>query len=276
MSAVRDLLEGKPLRSPLHPILVHLPIGLFPLALLLDAASWLLGGEHTAFVRGAYYSHLLGLATAVIAALFGLVDYSEVRRDHPARAIATRHMILNFVAVGLFAASAWFRRDAVDVAQTPALPLVLTLVGVAVLSYSGYLGGQLVYDDGIGVGRHRRPGPLPDETLVNRGGQELVSVGDDAALKEGRTLRAEVNGVVITIARSGGGLFAFQEFCTHRYGPLSEGRVRDCEVTCPWHRSRFDVRTGKVTSGPAKVDLRTFRVEARDGKIWVEAPKREQ
>jgi nitrite reductase/ring-hydroxylating ferredoxin subunit len=33
------------------------------------------------------------------------------------------------------------------------------------------------------------------------------------------------------------------------------------------------VRTGKITSGPAKMDLRTFRVETRDGRIWVERPR---
>jgi nitrite reductase/ring-hydroxylating ferredoxin subunit len=72
------------------------------------------------------------------------------------------------------------------------------------------------------------------------------------------------------IARCGGRLYAVQEFCTHRFGPLSEGALRGCEVVCPWHKSRFDLRTGKVTEGPAKVELRTWHVEARDGRIWVD------
>jgi nitrite reductase/ring-hydroxylating ferredoxin subunit len=81
-----------------------------------------------------------------------------------------------------------------------------------------------------------------------------------------------VNGTTITIARIKGRVYAFQEFCTHRYGPLSEGAFEGNEVICPWHCSKFDVRTGKVTAGPAKVDLRTFGVEERDGKIWIEPP----
>jgi nitrite reductase/ring-hydroxylating ferredoxin subunit len=37
----------------------------------------------------------------------------------------------------------------------------------------------------------------------------------------------------------------------------------------PWHNSCFDVRTGKVTNGPAKVDLKIFKVETREGKAGV-------
>ena len=45
------------------------------------------------------------------------------------------------------------------------------------------------------------------------------------------------------------------------------------DVECPWHKSRFDVRTGKVTNGPAKVDLKTFKIEMRDGKVFVALPR---
>ena len=73
----------------------------------------------------------------------------------------------------------------------------------------------------------------------------------------------------MTIARVDGALHAFQEYCTHRYGPLSEGTFENGSVVCPWHRSCFSVRTGEVTKNPAKVALRTFNVEVRDGQIAV-------
>lgn len=47
----------------------------------------------------------------------------------------------------------------------------------------------------------------------------------------------------------------------------------DGQVICPWHRSSFNAQTGKVTKGPATVDLRTFAVEVRDGKIRVKVPR---
>lgn len=54
----------------------------------------------------------------------------------------------------------------------------------------------------------------------------------------------------------------------------SEGGFEGLNAQCPWHNSCFDVRTGKVTQGPAKVDLKTFKVETRDGKICVGVQRR--
>jgi nitrite reductase/ring-hydroxylating ferredoxin subunit/uncharacterized membrane protein len=280
MAALKDLLEGKPLRSPLHPALVHLPIALFPISVLLDWASWIFPGDGGAgLVRGAFCCIVAGLATGLLAGVVGIVDYTDIRDDHPAKKIATLHLVLNLVALGLFGVGAGLRYGMPDATKTAMLPLVVSLVALAVLLYSGYLGGQLVYGDGIAVGRHRRRTPIPEATIiVPVAGQDAglpVMVANDADIADGETLRVEVGGVIVTIARVEGALHAFQEFCTHRYGPLSEGALQGCEVVCPWHNSRFDVRTGKVTHGPAKIDLRTFRVESREGKIWIEVSARE-
>jgi nitrite reductase/ring-hydroxylating ferredoxin subunit/uncharacterized membrane protein len=277
MASLKDVLEGKPLRSPLHPALVHLPIALFPISVLLDVASWVGGSEGGAgLVRGAFGCIIAGLITGLIAGVVGMVDYTEIRDDHPAKKTATLHLVLNLIALGLFGAGAGLRYGTLGAEKTAALPLVVSLVGLLVLSYSGYLGGHLVYSDGVAVGRHRRRTRLPETTLTvpsRAAVGEMIAVADDAALNERATLRIDVSGVVVAIARVDGALYAFQEFCTHRFGPLSEGELRGCKVVCPWHNSRFDVRTGKVTNGPAKVDLRTFRVESRAGKIWIEVPQ---
>ena len=45
------------------------------------------------------------------------------------------------------------------------------------------------------------------------------------------------------------------------------------DVHCPWHNSCFDVRSGKVTNGPAKVDLKTFTIETRAGKTGIVLPR---
>lgn len=273
MGATKNVLLGKPVRSPLHPALVHLPIALFPLSVLLDLASWIRPDAQLHFVPAAFYCITAGLVTGLLAAVFGLADYSEIRRDHPARKTATLHMLLNVVALGAFAIGSMLRVNRLDVASTPALPFLISLVGLGLLSYSGYLGGHLVYSDGIAVGRHRHKPRFPDETVATpKGDAVLVPVADSTALAEGAALRVDANGTILALARLDGKIYAYQEFCTHRYGPLSEGELKDCQVTCPWHNSRFDLRTGKVTAGPAKVDLRVFRAEERDGRVWVEAP----
>jgi nitrite reductase/ring-hydroxylating ferredoxin subunit/uncharacterized membrane protein len=238
----------------------------------LDLASFLVE-DGNALVRGAYYAMLLGVVMALVAAVPGFVDRADIRLDDPAKKTATTHMVLNLVAVVIFIIDLWLRSGRLDAAEPPILPVLLSLLGLAILAYSGYLGGTLVYDDGIAVGRHRRRTSTPVETVVAvPGGKDgFVAVTAADSLPDGETLRAEVNGVVMTIARADGKLFAFQEFCTHRFGPLSEGAIIGCEIECPWHRSRFDMRSGKVTQGPAKVDLRAFEVIERDGKILVRA-----
>jgi uncharacterized membrane protein/nitrite reductase/ring-hydroxylating ferredoxin subunit len=274
LRVLHDWLEGRPLGHPLHPMLVHLPIGLFVLSFLFDVASQIFAGEAW-LVPAAFYSLVLALAAAVLAALTGVADWADIRSDHPGKPVATTHMALNLVAVALFGVSAILRLGQLDAAATPILPLLLSLVGLGLLSYSGYLGGRLIYEDGIAVGRHRRRGDLPFRTVQVQAEPEqdgFVPVAYTSRLAEGQTLRIEANGYVLALARIDGEFYAFQEFCTHRFGPLSEGALADGQVQCPWHRSCFDVRTGKVTQGPAKVDLKTFDVRVMDDIVLVRVP----
>jgi uncharacterized protein YbjT (DUF2867 family)/nitrite reductase/ring-hydroxylating ferredoxin subunit len=64
----------------------------------------------------------------------------------------------------------------------------------------------------------------------------------------------------------GGSLCATQAKCTHRQGPLNEGKLDGSTVTCPWHGSQFNVCTGEVLGGPATEPLQTYRVIV-DGDI---------
>jgi uncharacterized membrane protein/nitrite reductase/ring-hydroxylating ferredoxin subunit len=275
---LKDFLEGKPLRHPIHPMLVHFPIGLFVLSLLLDGASVLFAVPN--IVRASYYAMLLAEITALVAAVPGFVDYTDIRGDHPAKRTATTHMILNLIAVGVYGINLGVRTSALNDPKVAPWPLMLSLVGIGLISISGYLGGDLIYADGVGVGRHKRRTATPQETIKvqSPGGKELaelnfVPVAEAEHLGNHETLRVEVNGYVMTIAKVEDQLFAFQEFCTHRFGPLSEGTFDGFNVQCPWHNSCFDVRTGKVTNGPAKVDLKTFKIEQRDGRVFIGVPR---
>jgi uncharacterized membrane protein/nitrite reductase/ring-hydroxylating ferredoxin subunit len=273
---LKDFLEGKPLRHPLHPMLVHFPIGLFILSLLLDLASFAFPSTPN-LVREAFYAMLLGIIGALIAAVPGLVDYTDIRDDHPGKRTATMHLTLNLIVVGLYGINLGIRSSTLSELKTPVGPLVLSLVGIALLSASGYLGGRLVYDGGISVGRHKRRTPTPENTLHLTTGESaeevFVPVSEAESLGDRETLRVEIDDQVIAIVKVDGNFYAFQEFCTHRFGPLSEGDFKGFDVQCPWHNSCFDVRTGKATNGPAKVDLKTFKVETRDGKICIGVPR---
>jgi len=140
---LKDFLEGKPLRHPVHPMLVHFPIGLFVLSFVLDLASLAFPSVPN-LVRNSFYAMLVGIITALFAAVPGFVDYTDIRSDHPAKRTATAHMILNLLVVALYGINLGVRSSMLADSKIPLLPLVLSLVGVALLSASGYLGGRLV------------------------------------------------------------------------------------------------------------------------------------
>jgi nitrite reductase/ring-hydroxylating ferredoxin subunit/uncharacterized membrane protein len=268
---LKAFLQGKPFRHPLHPALVHFPIGLFTLSLVLDIVSYLGDGSNT-IVRASFYAMTFGLAGALLAASAGFADWSDIRLNHPAKKTANIHMTLNLTAIALFGVNLLLRIAQLDLSTTPFVPMLLSFAGVTIILVSGYLGGTMVYDNGVGVGRHRRHTRTPRKTIdvsmfERQDGWVPVCNADDVA--DGETLRVSWDGTIIVIAKKGGETYAFQEFCTHRYGPLSEGKLFDHQIECPWHRSCFDIRTGKVVEGPANVDLKTYLAKISDGKIFI-------
>jgi nitrite reductase/ring-hydroxylating ferredoxin subunit len=70
----------------------------------------------------------------------------------------------------------------------------------------------------------------------------------------------------VAVFNVGGSFCATQNACTHRQGPLSEGKLDGSTVTCPKHGAQFDVCTGAVLRGPAKDPLTTYRVVV-DGEV---------
>src|SRR5207247_4922347 len=101
---IKDALEGKPLRHPLHPFLVHFPIGLFTLSLILHLIS--LRYPLDGLYRGAFYAIALGVICSLVAAVPGFADFFDILKDHPAKPKARLHMILNLIMVAIFAVNA--------------------------------------------------------------------------------------------------------------------------------------------------------------------------
>src|SRR5439155_3231717 len=126
------------------PFLVHFPIGLFFLSLLLDLATLAFPSVPN-LVRESFYTMLLGIITALIAAVPGLVDYTDIRSDHPGKRTATAHLTLNLIVVALYGINLGVRASTIAEAKISLVPLILSLVAFTLLSISGYLGGKLVY-----------------------------------------------------------------------------------------------------------------------------------
>ena len=65
-------------------------------------------------------------------------------------------------------------------------------------------------------------------------------------------------------------IYCIDNECTHTGGPLCEGKLEGDEVICPWHASRFNVKTGKVVEGPAIKDIKTYRTTIKNDEVWVD------
>jgi 3-phenylpropionate/trans-cinnamate dioxygenase ferredoxin component len=69
-----------------------------------------------------------------------------------------------------------------------------------------------------------------------------------------------------------GTVYAIDDTCTHQDASLAAGWLEGCEVECPLHSSRFDLRTGAVDSPPARQPVATHRVEIVDEQIYIDGP----
>jgi nitrite reductase/ring-hydroxylating ferredoxin subunit len=87
---------------------------------------------------------------------------------------------------------------------------------------------------------------------------------------KGAMRAVEVDSVLVLVSRSEGGeTCAIANTCTHRGGPLNEGDRDGDLVTCPWHGSQFDLCSGEVLRGPARVPQQRLETRVRVGKIEV-------
>ena len=129
---------------PIHPMLVPLAIGLFIFSFVCDLIY--LSGRPGAWPTVALYTMIGGVVGALLAAIPGLIDLLSLPAEP--RRTAIIHMAINLTVVALFAVNAWMRLRATEATGTPVL---LSGVALALLVVSGWLGGKLVFEHGVGV-----------------------------------------------------------------------------------------------------------------------------
>jgi glycine betaine catabolism B len=82
-------------------------------------------------------------------------------------------------------------------------------------------------------------------------GEDFVKAANVKDIQPSQMKEVEIHGETICLANIEGKYYAIGNVCTHLGGPLAQGKLEGYEVQCPWHGSRFDIRTGKVARSPA-------------------------
>jgi nitrite reductase/ring-hydroxylating ferredoxin subunit len=83
----------------------------------------------------------------------------------------------------------------------------------------------------------------------------------------------DVAGEKVCIINIDGNFYAIGNVCTHVGGPLNEGTLEGFDVECPWHGSKFDVRTGEPTLPPAMQAVPKYEVKVEGNSILVRKQK---
>ena len=218
---VRDVLSGRGIGHPAHPAVVAAPLGCWIAALVADAA-----GDR----RGAQRLVGAGVLATGPAIATGLSDWTDTRGAE--RRIGFLHLVANLTTTTLYAASWRARRRGDHVAG-----VAHSLLGAAIATLGGWLGGHLTYAIGVGV----------DTTAFQGGPTEWTVVERDPD----NPLAGFVADVPLLIVERDDAIHVLAARCTHRGGPLYDGELHGDCIVCPWHESRFSILDGAVRSGPA-------------------------
>jgi nitrite reductase/ring-hydroxylating ferredoxin subunit/uncharacterized membrane protein len=248
---VKNAAHGVWLGHPLHPVFTDLPLGAWTTGLVLDAVA--ATTHDRGMERAGDVAIAVGLAGAAGAAITGLTDWSET--SGRARRTGLVHGLLNIAATTLYATAYILRRSG---ARSSGQTCALAGYGIAI--GAAWFGGDLVYDQRVGVTHATVDGP-----------ESFTAVAGAADVPDDSMKRVRHDDSDLLLVRQHGRTCALAHPCTHMGGPLSEGTLKNGSVVCPWHGSEFGLDDGHVINGPATRSQPCFDVRERGGQIEVKA-----
>ena len=147
---------------PIHQMLIVFPLGLLGSSIVFDIAY--LATKNGRWADIAYWMAAVGIISGLVAAVFGLIDWSAIPSGTRAKRLGLLHGGGNVVVVGLFIVSWLLRRPN---PQTPPMTaIILSFVGVGLALITGWMGGELV--DRLGVGVDDGANVNPPNSITHR------------------------------------------------------------------------------------------------------------
>ncbi|MET7645435.1 Rieske 2Fe-2S domain-containing protein [Streptomyces sp. NPDC005426] len=245
LGPLRDVLHGRWLGHPVHPLMVQVPVGAWFSAAVLD----LLPGQR----RAACALIGVGLGAAGPAAVAGWADWAELKPRQ--QRVGFVHAAANITAVAFYTASFTARARG-----RTGRGKVLGLLGLSAMGVGGAIGGHLAYRQAAGANHAEA---VPD--ALEPGWHEIGPVAD---FPVGVALRRNVGTVPVVVVReSGEQVHVLADTCSHMGGPLSDGEVSEGCVRCPWHGSVFRLSDGWNVRGPATAPQPSFETRIAAGRV---------
>jgi nitrite reductase/ring-hydroxylating ferredoxin subunit len=97
-----------------------------------------------------------------------------------------------------------------------------------------------------------------------------LSAGEsESSIADSSSLAGRIRDDDVLLVRSGNRFFAVGAHCTHYRGPLADGIVVGATIRCPLHHACFSLETGEALRAPALDPINCWRVEQRDGRVFV-------
>lgn len=249
----KSFLNGTWLRHPLHALLTDIPVGSWVMTAIFDI-FWLISPTTFAWAaRGAEVTVILGVLGALGAAVTGFADWSDTYGSE--RRVGLNHAIFNSSALVLYIISMVLRLT--QASGDSILAAIIGFIGLGVMSYGAYLGGEMVFTKGTNV----------NHTAWEAGSADFEAVMPIEQVEENKMYRVMVSGVPVVLLRQGLRFSAIAATCSHAGGPLDEGTLEGDVVQCPWHGSRFCMRDGRVLTGPATARAPRYEVRVQNNQV---------
>lgn len=240
---VEDIFHGTAAGHPVHAALTDIPVGAWTTTLALDLAG---------LDEGADYALKLGLAGAAGAMVAGLADWRYT--EGSARRTGVAHAMLNVAGTTLYALSAVQRSNGNRESGR-----LLAHIGFGFIIGGGFLGGDLVYKMGLMVNRNAWvTGSSPYHAVIAL-----------ADLEENKPTHVHSEHDDLVLVRNGDTVYALAQSCAHLGAPLSDGKVEDGCIVCPWHKSRFRLEDGHAEAGPTAYGQPHYETRVRNGMVEV-------
>jgi uncharacterized membrane protein len=146
---LREIVQGKPLGHPSHPLFVHFPIAFYSAILAFDIMSLI--SPSPGLVLAGSYLFLGAFVATVMLLITGLTDWWTMVKGSSKRRLATNHMLVQLTASAFFIVTFVIRWPDRAVPQADTLWIILEAIGYAILIVGQYLGGVLVYEKAMRV-----------------------------------------------------------------------------------------------------------------------------